>query len=91
MIQSYPVYKKEHIPEDWEERLVALWSEDDVPIIDKERTDTAFKRITKEDPKNYLHVIDRQDHAYYFYRRGWVRLISCEGGAVFLLIRDKKK
>lgn len=90
MIKHLFTYKPEHIPDDWKKHCVIIWEEDDVPYIDKENTSTAFERITGRTPNDYIHIIDEGDVTYYFYRGGWVRCISYDGGFVGLLIKKEE-
>jgi hypothetical protein len=74
--------------------ILTLWVEDDAPVPDKERVDSAFERMsgyTKSQCKrNLKRKIDRGDWIAFIYRNGWVKIISCEGGAVGVLIEEKE-
>jgi hypothetical protein len=73
------------VPENWHDRLVKLWEEDDAPVPDKELTREAFVRIAGHHNIE-IHKIDDGDAFYYFYMRGWVKCVSCDGGYVGVLV-----
>ena len=85
-LRKHYLREKECIPAGWIGKVVVLWEEDDAPVPDKEKTATAFKRISGciEKP---LHTIDNGDEFISFYRGGWVKSINCEGGWVGVLVR----
>lgn len=87
MIRPIYVTNPENIPENWEDHLVRLWVEDDIPTPDKETTESAFKRIAGETRGEPIHEIDQGDCSVYFYRGGWVKVISFDGGCVGILVQ----
>ena len=82
--------KRDYFPEvGWRTRVLTIWTEDDVPMIDKERTSTAFERITGLKYDSYIQTIDDGDSFYYLYRGGWVRTLCPEGGTVGVVVRGE--
>ena len=80
------------LPENWDDIVVWIWQEDDVPVPDKEKTETAFSRITGlnlvTQEAHKLVTIDHGDAFVTAYRGGWVKEINYEGGRVGCLIRS---
>ena len=83
--RKYVVSKKD-IPNHAEAKVLIVWEEDDAPVPDKERGRDAFTRITQLDPKHALATVDEGDVITNYYRGGWVRIVSYDGGAVGMLI-----
>ena len=80
------VARKRDIPNHAEAKVLILWEEDDAPVPDKERVGAAFRRITQLDAKHALATVDEGDVMTHYYRGGWVRIVSYDGGAVGMLI-----
>lgn len=93
MLKMQRVRTRQDIPDNWRERLVVLWSEDDARPVDRERGTEAFERIAgfNADAKRETHHIHTA-HEYgddvftYFYRGGWVFRSTCEGTQVGVLV-----
>lgn len=88
MIKRMRVTSKDDIPEDWKDHVLVLWEEDDVNYSDKEYTNHAFIRITGRTPLE----VDRRDLGdsfVYFYRDGWVKVVTFDGGWVGVLVGDQ--
>lgn len=73
---------------DWPDRVLVVWEEDDAPVPDKERLGAAWVRITGHRLERApLRVVDRGDWIASLYPDGWVRIASCEGGAVGVVVQ----
>jgi len=93
-LKKLMVQQKDDIPKEWEKQLVILWVEDDAPVPDKESTLSAFMRITgmgAVEVERPIHEIDAGDAFFNFYRWGWVKAVTCDGGWVGVLVRRKKE
>lgn len=60
--------------------------EDDAPVPDKERVESAFIRIVGKSHGETVKVIDEGDTMFSFYRGGWVKVVSYDGGEVCVLV-----
>jgi len=90
MFKKQNVTKQDDIGGDWRDWLVVLWEEDDAPVPDKERVYEAFCRISEiKHQQHPIYVIDEGDQFINFYRGGWVKAVSCEGGWVGVLLKEK--
>lgn len=72
---------------EWLTSVMVIWWEDDVNYPDKERVDTAFRRITRLEPDNYVDKVDAGDALYYLYQHGWVRCVAVDGGYVGCVVK----
>lgn len=83
--RKYVVSKKD-TPNHAEAKVLIVWEEDDAPVPDKEDGPAAFRRITQLNDKHTLATVDEGDVITHYYRGGWVRTVSYDGGAVGMLI-----
>ncbi len=88
MLKKLNAYSREDIPEDWSNRLLILWMEDDAFPADREYTSSAFKRITDCQDHDKIHEHDDGDAFYSFYRGGWVKVSAPDGGMVGVLVKE---
>lgn len=88
MLNRLFTHTKQDIPDDWKSCLAVLWVQDDVPYAGRERVAGAFPRISGvRETEEPIHTDDQEDAIYTFYRGGWVRCVSCEGGFVGVLLK----
>lgn len=92
MIQRNYVRNQHDITENWKDRVVWIWVEDDVNYVDKEFGAAAFKRITGTSLSSSTPVltVDEGDVFYKFFRGGWVLQVSYEGSEVGILTKEEK-
>lgn len=74
----------------WFHRLVFLWEEDDSGCHDRERLAPAFWRITGRviGRESTLAIEDRGDWTARLHSSGWVTVISCQGSAIAVVVRE---
>lgn len=75
---------------DWADRIVIVWTEDDVEYEDKERIADAWRRITGRDLAREERLgkqEDRGDWVATLRRYGWVSISGCEGGAIGIVAK----
>ena len=83
------ILKKEQLPDDWQQRILWLWQEDDAPVPDKEKTNSAFARISNmHHSKGIIGVHDYEDYVYTIHVGGWVRRFDYDGGRVGVLVTE---
>lgn len=92
MFKKQSVTCQGDIGDKWRDRLVVIWEGDDAPVPDKERVDSAFRRISGFSTGYHKPVlkVDEGDEFVYFYREGWVKAVDCEGGWVGVLLKASK-
>lgn len=98
MLKKNMIYHEDHVPDNWRDYAVVLWMdsrakdldsmEDDAPVPDKESTVAAFHRISECRTGSHVKFIDEGDQMFYFYRGGWIRAETCEGGWVGILTAE---
>jgi hypothetical protein len=81
--------KNPTVPDDWREKFVSLWEEDDARPPGAEQPGEAFSRITRLAPKDFIAKRDYGDHFVYFYRGGWVKRHHCDGVEIGVLVTER--
>ncbi len=89
MLKRKLIRREWDIPGNWKDILLSLWIEDDAPVPDKEDVQSAFTRIVGKYHGEPITTIDEGDTIFSFYRDGWVKVVSYEGGAVCVLVEAK--
>lgn len=71
-------------PDDWADKIVIIWREDDSGCADRERLRAAFQRITgrRLEDRKVITGCDKGDWTASLFADGWVAIDSCEGSAI---------
>lgn len=90
--------------ENWWRRVLALWREDECTLRDPDAEHLdgnepghlhevgAWERFTGDplDTDERVLTADLGDTFMHLHPRGWVELVSCEGGAVGVLLKERR-
>lgn len=87
MYKTLNVASGDDIKDDWDKHCLILWEEDDVPVPDKEKVAQAFTRIAGK--PSICVEIDHGDSWTQFFRGGWVKHVSFDGGWVGVMVKHE--